>query len=163
MAACVVRICYWCSYVVSSDLPPRDHRLRPAPPLFGGGGQLVSLGVETVGALPHFPGNGAGHRALPDPHFRGFLLSRLYRRADIADRGRAFGLRRRRQPAVAESRFHQHPAIGRSEEHTSELQSLMRNSYAVFCMKKKNTSKTTRDELPNAVTKVNKMEDTQTL
>src|SRR3546814_4813152 len=29
-------------------------------------------------------------------------------------------------------------AIGpRSEEHTSELQSLMRNSYAVFCLKKK--------------------------
>src|SRR3546814_3155515 len=25
---------------------------------------------------------------------------------------------------------------GRSEEHTSELQSLMRNSYAVFCLKK---------------------------
>src|SRR3546814_1429640 len=29
----------------------------------------------------------------------------------------------------------------RSEEHTSELQSLMRISYAVFCLKKKNTSK----------------------
>src|SRR3546814_4026417 len=29
-------------------------------------------------------------------------------------------------------------AIGRSEEHTSELQSLMRISYAVFCLKKKN-------------------------
>src|SRR3546814_7849166 len=28
----------------------------------------------------------------------------------------------------------------RSEEHTSELQSLMRISYAVFCFKKKNTS-----------------------
>src|SRR3546814_9496845 len=27
----------------------------------------------------------------------------------------------------------------RSEEHTSELQSLMRSSYAVFCLKKKNT------------------------
>src|SRR3546814_3907925 len=27
--------------------------------------------------------------------------------------------------------------LGRSEEHTSELQSLMRNSYAVFCLKKK--------------------------
>src|SRR3546814_9997926 len=27
--------------------------------------------------------------------------------------------------------------IARSEEHTSELQSLMRNSYAVFCLKKK--------------------------
>src|SRR3546814_8607587 len=30
---------------------------------------------------------------------------------------------------------------GRSEEHTSELQSLMRISYAVFCLKKKNTQK----------------------
>src|SRR3546814_3754029 len=29
----------------------------------------------------------------------------------------------------------------RSEEHTSELQSLMRNSYAVFCVKKKNNIK----------------------
>src|SRR3546814_6458301 len=30
-----------------------------------------------------------------------------------------------------------HGKIGRSEEHTSELQSLMRNSYAVFGLKKK--------------------------
>src|SRR3546814_3798560 len=29
------------------------------------------------------------------------------------------------------------PGLRRSEEHTSELQSLMRNSYAVFCLKKK--------------------------
>src|SRR3546814_6560608 len=29
------------------------------------------------------------------------------------------------------------PQVGRSEEHTSELQSLMRISYAVFCLKKK--------------------------
>src|SRR3546814_3249526 len=29
-------------------------------------------------------------------------------------------------------------AAERSEEHTSELQALMRNSYAVFCLKKKN-------------------------
>src|SRR3546814_9585349 len=31
----------------------------------------------------------------------------------------------------------------RSEEHTSELQSLMRNSYAVFCLKKKITTQET--------------------
>src|SRR3546814_9737052 len=31
--------------------------------------------------------------------------------------------------------------IARSEEHTSELQSLMRISYAVFCLKKKKTRK----------------------
>src|SRR3546814_4755246 len=37
---------------------------------------------------------------------------------------------------------HPHDAVqraARSEEHTSELQSLMRISYAVFCLKKKNT------------------------
>src|SRR3546814_7848094 len=32
--------------------------------------------------------------------------------------------------------------VVRSEEHTSELQSLMRTSYSVFCSKKKNSSKT---------------------
>src|SRR3546814_1655592 len=33
----------------------------------------------------------------------------------------------------------------RSEEHTSELQSLMRISYAVFCLKKKNKNNSTRE------------------
>src|SRR3546814_942482 len=33
------------------------------------------------------------------------------------------------------------PSQPRSEEHTSELQSLMRTSYAVFCLKKKKTLK----------------------
>src|SRR3546814_10801636 len=43
-----------------------------------------------------------------------------------------------RAPRLPVSRHH------RSEEHTSELQSLMRISYAVFCLKKKNN--TTKDE-----------------
>src|SRR3546814_6063774 len=38
----------------------------------------------------------------------------------------------------------------RSEEHTSELQSLMRISYAVFCLKKKNTKK--EDSRPKPLT-----------
>src|SRR3546814_6200166 len=42
----------------------------------------------------------------------------------------------------------------RSEEHTSELQSLMRISYAVFCLKKKTTQPTTINT--NIVTKNNK-------
>src|SRR3546814_5685586 len=45
----------------------------------------------------------------------------------------------------------------RSEEHTSELQSLMRISYAVFCLKKKNKLHylsyiTTRDKTPSKCT-----------
>src|SRR3546814_7766311 len=43
---------------------------------------------------------------------------------------------RRRTPVHAGDEL-----AGRSEEHTSELQSLMRISYAVFCLKKKNITK----------------------
>src|SRR3546814_1352326 len=45
-----------------------------------------------------------------------------------------FRLYRRRRPGGA---------VGRSEEHTSELQSLMRISYAVFCLKKNKQQKHT--------------------
>src|SRR3546814_8329076 len=38
--------------------------------------------------------------------------------------------------------------ISRSEEHTSELQSLMRISYAVFCLKKKNRQENIQTTLP---------------
>src|SRR3546814_5754426 len=38
----------------------------------------------------------------------------------------------------------------RSEEHTSELQSLMRISYAVFCLKKKNSTLTTPQLQPHS-------------
>src|SRR3546814_9833918 len=42
----------------------------------------------------------------------------------------------------------------RSEEHTSELQSLMRNSYAVFCLtKKRDTTYETNDMLPTRIKK----------
>src|SRR3546814_8939586 len=37
------------------------------------------------------------------------------------------------------------PARFRSEEHTSEIQSLMRKSYAVFCLNKKHTNTTPHD------------------
>src|SRR3546814_8459572 len=43
----------------------------------------------------------------------------------------------RNQTHVAQHRALQCPQRPRSEEHTSELQSLMRISYAVFCLKKK--------------------------
>src|SRR3546814_5522868 len=39
--------------------------------------------------------------------------------------------------------------VQRSEEHTSELQSLMRISYAVFCLKKKNTKQVYTNMLTN--------------
>src|SRR3546814_4118617 len=48
------------------------------------------------------------------------------------------------EPLPADHPFWEHPRVFRSEEHTSELQSLMRISYAVFCLKKKNTNRNTK-------------------
>src|SRR3546814_4541136 len=74
-----------------------------------------------------------------------FPYTTLFRSAVVVHRAR----RQRHwphRPAAADSRGAQSAAcLGlprlarqRSEEHTSELQSLMRISYAVFCLKKKN-------------------------
>src|SRR3546814_10736806 len=60
-----------------------------------------------------------------DDLFRGRLAQRLCRRAD----GRSGHARH----DAGDGR----ETLARSEEHTSELQSLMRISYAVFCLKKK--------------------------
>src|SRR3546814_2043653 len=52
-------------------------------------------------------------------------------------------------PAVAEAaRLDPGEADGRSEEHTSELQSLMRTSYAVYCLKKKSRQTDATPKLP---------------
>src|SRR3546814_7315030 len=79
-------------------------------------------------------------------------------RAGVEVRGRARGQRDRRVqradrrggrldagPALRDGR-HLGLYVVRSEEHTSELQSLMRISYAVFCLKKK-TNTTTKQKI----------------
>src|SRR3546814_1147769 len=60
--------------------------------------------------------------------------------ADVPDHGLRAGIaaRPRRCCSRPRTRPYYRPTR-RSEEHTSELQSLMRISYAVFCLKKKNT------------------------
>src|SRR3546814_7915503 len=59
-------------------------------------------------------------------------------RANAAHPGRA-PVTRRMPAKVRIAKLEARPA--RSEEHMSELQSLMRNSYAVFCLKKKKMRK----------------------
>src|SRR3546814_8351114 len=69
----------------------------------------------------------AGQRPLPGRHQPGGPA-----------RGRERGPATVRRPAVRLARLPRTRRPGaRSEEHTSELQSLMRISYAVFCLKKK--------------------------
>src|SRR3546814_7717909 len=100
--------------------PPRSTRtdtLVPYTTLFRSSDRG---GAERIFALGAQPGGRAARR-LPRARHR---LRRL-----LAGGARLPGRRDRR---------------GRSEEHTSELQSLMRISYAVFCLKKKNTHTTHR-------------------
>src|SRR3546814_3848866 len=67
-----------------------------------------------------------------------FPYTTLFRSADARGRHPRGGLPRRPDPLTESLRR----AYRRSEEHTSELQSLMRISYAVFCLKKKKTTTT---------------------
>src|SRR3546814_20360059 len=64
--------------------------------------------------------------------------SQCDRRADAEARRQSLCLRTA-EGAVVQVEAGPADARCRSEEHTSELQSLMRISYAVFCLKKKNT------------------------
>src|SRR3546814_1859368 len=58
------------------------------------------------------------------------------------------------EPRSMQSASKNHLRLGvgapRSEEHTSELQSLMRISYAVFCFKKKNNTSTNHTRIFNS-------------
>src|SRR3546814_3698120 len=66
------------------------------------------------------------------------------RRIHQCVRGRSEKDRRRRLPRAGHPLSRRDRKRVRSEEHTSELQSLMRISYAVFCLKKKTNNKNTQ-------------------
>src|SRR3546814_3475678 len=113
MTAYGLRISDWSSDVCSSDLPPRlQHPLGAA---FRPERKLAD-GGDQIGADRHRHFGGGGGRG----------------RADIG--GEIAQCRVRLVP-------HRRDGGNRSEEHTSELQSLMRISYAVFCLKKKKKNK----------------------
>src|SRR3546814_3067692 len=101
--------------------PPRSTRtdtLFPYPTLFRSGG---AGGEHQHGQIVRFPGDD-GHR----------LGRHELVEADGVVHHELTGVGLDHQAQIGDG-----PAVDRSEEHTSELQSLMRTSYAVFCLKKK--------------------------
>src|SRR3546814_4622788 len=121
-----MRISDWSSDVCSSDLGRRhdvggvagEEQAAPAQ----------RLGDEAAQWRDALLERGAGHQA------RGDVARELRLQALPEARVRPVVrvlVGRHLQVVAAELRA----AQGRSEEHTSELQSLMRNSYAVFCLK----------------------------
>src|SRR3546814_8412471 len=115
-----MRISDWSSDVCSSDLirirPGRtDQRAdltNPGIPAIGG--ERAELRIEFLGLQPVIAARGDDHGRFLE--IEGFIEPKVDRAGDPA--------------------FDQIGGL-RSEEHTSELQSLMRISYAVFCLKTK--------------------------
>src|SRR3546814_4728781 len=136
-----LRISDWSSDVCSSDLqlaPPRHQQERPRRPLPSG-----QRGVHAEAA------------GLPAIEHAAQHLARVAMQVDETRIGEDLAQQRDAQRVLRRLLQHPHPGCRRgrapfaiaqlrqerSEEHTSELQSLMRISYAVFCLKKKNNNK----------------------
>src|SRR3546814_10637297 len=127
-----MRISDWSSDVCSSDLqirrlsPPRAdgaiavrHFLRSMEAVTSAlGEKIIHRAIDRVGRLPRHEMPAA--RNLDDRHAGDEVVHAV----EVA----------RRQRDIVERPDHQRRDGARSEEHTSELQSLMRNSYAVFCL-----------------------------
>src|SRR3546814_1857685 len=117
------------SFVRIRTAPPRSHRVvrpRPCSPgggrSLGGGAQPPLLRGAAVRGRPRPPGPAGPGR-------------------DGGDERPVDRRRQRQGPRPARAAAERRMGGGRSEEHTSELQSLMRISYAVFCLKNKKTHK----------------------
>src|SRR3546814_10001998 len=70
-------------------------------------------------------------------HIHGHRRGRGRGRGRPARRRSLHGKRGKRKSEIVIDNQYYYPSLRRSEEHTSELQSLMRISYAVFCLTKK--------------------------
>src|SRR3546814_1813633 len=112
-----MRISDWSSDVCSSDLGTAG--------LARGG--IDGNDADRAPGLPQLGDDRAEQRRLADPRGSGD--------ADHPAAWRRIGGVEQADGLCGVRRGFQHGQ--RSEEHTSELQSLMRNSYAVFCLKKK--------------------------
>src|SRR3546814_2040491 len=134
-----MRISDWSSDVCSSDLGDAGHH--------GGDGEGDDLiGCRIIAQEPH-PVRAVARCAQQLAEAQGEQPAQAEEAAH--HEGERYEVDRDRHRIVVEVEAEQHVIVGqaveaagrRSEEHTSELQSLMRISYAVFCLKKKNKTK----------------------
>src|SRR3546814_3261256 len=136
-----MRISDWSSDVCPSDLPHHE------------GVVLVAVGVAEIAGVEAFAARARralvaaamGERDGVEPLHLGLIPGRKRdhravahaRRLTVERAGQADAGAARPAPGDEAVEFHRPLRPHRSEEHTSELQSPMRTSYAVFCLKKK--------------------------
>src|SRR3546814_6039849 len=143
-----MRISDWSSDVCSSDLGERYGDKRS-----GRGDQECRRYGRPCGDLT--PDGGARRHAAEEDHQRDRQATRPY---PVGQRrlGGDIEAGQHRDPAEAAKNSAWKGGSGtgrqRSEEHTSELQSLMRISYAVFCLKKKTNKRTNHNQNNNKKT-----------
>src|SRR3546814_1155309 len=157
-----MRISDWSSDVCSSDLPtvradPKDTPPQPSPAFAGEGAEKIAAEAAPATACCCHAADSASSASTCSASCFGVasVLSSsiastgpthagqpaLQSQAATSSRARCTsspcrchsGSLRPTPPGKLSYRY----TVGRSEEHTSELQSLMRISYAVFCLKKK--------------------------
>src|SRR3546814_6517209 len=131
-----MRISDWSSDVVLFRSLGRDRRARPGLPVLPG---IAEIGNDRRDAA----GRSAAQRVDRNQQLHQVVVRRIAGRLDDEDVLAAHVL----------ENLDEHLNVGeaadrgmrqryvRSEEHTSDLQSLMRNSYAVFCLKKQKYNK----------------------
>src|SRR3546814_6693092 len=119
----------------------------------------------------HRGGANQRHVAIEDQHVAGKTVEASFGLLDRVPRSKLLVLHGDLYAMSGNSRLHLIPARAdnhnffrrrqgfdaRSEEHTSELQSLMRISYAVFCLKKKTKTRTTSSRQKSNTTKKDDM------
>src|SRR3546814_5119237 len=145
-----MRMSDWMSDVCSYDLLAAEHRLKN----FKLGYFYSELGREWLRAerayrietIPAFTGDAVRlplRTVRPEPRFIALLFDECLRRLRgtqlrrMQMHGRVREIGERAGMIEIQMREHDVVNVARSEEHTSELQSLMRISYAVFCLEKK--------------------------
>src|SRR3546814_8373602 len=104
--------------------------------------QIGIIALHPLG-LPDYPSpretaHTSAQRCNDEEHYRHSSAARLLGHVPTGIRRShtSFGATMPHRPSRG-ALYRRHREVGRSEEHTSELQSLMRISYAVFCLKQK--------------------------
>src|SRR3546814_10127451 len=136
-----MRISDWSSDVCSSDLSSARHavtRLLAGQPIDLSEAETAARGLELLAEQPF----DCIILDLSLPDASGFeFLERLAQRGPLPPVVIYSARDLTRDEDLRLREYTDSIVIKRSEEHTSEIQSLMRRSYAVFCLKKKTTSK----------------------
>src|SRR3546814_7448437 len=112
-----------CALPICADEPGPRVRLEP-----GGLGALEQVHVDVLGTLDQGDGSSVPRGGAVTAGAQAQV--QVFHPSAVA-------------PGLTQAQATDPEARARSEEHTSELQSLMRISYAVFCMKKKTTLRNT--------------------